>query len=60
MEWPPRSGKTQTFVEIDRAGWFGLAQAAQKIHPAQLIFVERLAQLLQQDLPQVPEQASLF
>jgi predicted NUDIX family NTP pyrophosphohydrolase len=24
MEWPPRSGRRQSFPELDRAGWFGL------------------------------------
>src|SRR6476646_3802160 len=26
-EWPPRSGQKQNFPEIDRAAWFGLAEA---------------------------------
>lgn len=31
MEWPPRSGRRQHFPEIDRAGWFGPAEASKKI-----------------------------
>lgn len=27
LEWPPRSGRLQTFSEIDRAAWFGVAEA---------------------------------
>lgn len=43
MEWPPKSGKMQEFPEIDRASWFGLSEAAQKLIPAQTEFLERLA-----------------
>ena len=31
LEWPPRSGTMQEFPEVDRAGWFSLAEAAGKI-----------------------------
>ncbi|MGO7418178.1 NUDIX hydrolase, partial [Rhizobium ruizarguesonis] len=31
MEWPPRSGKVKSFPEVDRAGWFSLADAAIKL-----------------------------
>ncbi|UVK51801.1 NUDIX domain-containing protein [Mesorhizobium sp. AR02] len=31
MEWPPRSGSMKEFPEIDRAGWFSLAEAEVKI-----------------------------
>ena len=43
MEWPPRSGRTQAFPEIDRVEWFDLPAAAVKINPAQAAFLERLA-----------------
>ena len=42
MEWPPRSGRTQSFPEVDRAGWFGLAEARERINPAQVELLERL------------------
>ena len=42
MEWPPRSGRTQEFSEIDRAGWFGLDEAREKLNPAQAAFIDRL------------------
>ena len=42
MEWPPRSGKTQSFPEIDRAEWFDLATAREKLNPAQTEFLDRL------------------
>jgi len=31
MEWPPRSGSMKAFPEVDRAGWFTLAEAEVKI-----------------------------
>ncbi len=42
MQWPPRSGKRQEFPEVDRARWFGLAQAREKINPAQAELLDRL------------------
>jgi predicted NUDIX family NTP pyrophosphohydrolase len=42
MEWPPKSGKKQSFPEIDRAGWFGVAEAKLKINIAQAAFIEEL------------------
>ncbi len=35
LEWPPRSGRMQSHPEIDRAGWFTLAEAQEKILPSQ-------------------------
>lgn len=45
MEWPPRSGKRRTFPEVDRAGWFTLEEAQQKINAGQRPLLDRLAQL---------------
>ena len=42
MEWPPRSGKMQNFPEVDRAEWFGLAEARVKINEAQCHFLDLL------------------
>ncbi|MBI4044597.1 MAG: NUDIX domain-containing protein [Candidatus Diapherotrites archaeon] len=42
MEWPPHSGKTGRFPEIDKAEFFGAKKAREKIHPAQAEFIERL------------------
>jgi predicted NUDIX family NTP pyrophosphohydrolase len=42
MEWPPRSGRQQTFPEIDRAEFFSIVEAKQKINAAQIAFLERL------------------
>ena len=47
LEWPPRSGKQQPFPEVDRATYFSVEQATQKMHPAELPFVERLLRALQ-------------
>ena len=42
MEWPPRSGRTREFPEVDRAAWFGLEEARRKLLPGQLGFIGRL------------------
>lgn len=42
MQWPPRSGRTQEFPEIDRAEWVSPDVARVKLNPAQAAFVERL------------------
>ena len=44
MEWPPRSGRRQTFSEIDRAAFFDLDAARHKINPAQTTFLDTLAE----------------
>jgi len=46
VEWPPRSGRMQEFPEVDRAAWFDLATARQKMLPAQSAFLDRLEQRL--------------
>jgi predicted NUDIX family NTP pyrophosphohydrolase len=42
MEWPPRSGKRQSFPEVDRVGWFALDEARRKINAAQAGLLDRL------------------
>jgi len=42
MEWPPRSGKQAEFPEVDRAGWFAIPEAKEKILPAQIPLLEEL------------------
>ena len=42
MEWPPRSGRTAEFPEVDRVAWFDPATARAKLNPAQVPFVDRL------------------
>jgi predicted NUDIX family NTP pyrophosphohydrolase len=46
LVWPPRSGRKQSFPEVDRAGWFTPDEARKKIIAAQRAFVDRLEQLL--------------
>ena|ERR1700730_9279493 len=46
MEWPPRSGKTQEFQEIDRAAFFTIQAAREKMHAAEFEFLSRLADVL--------------
>jgi predicted NUDIX family NTP pyrophosphohydrolase len=42
LEWPPRSGSMREFPEVDRAGWFGLDEAREKLNPAQAALLDRL------------------
>jgi predicted NUDIX family NTP pyrophosphohydrolase len=46
IEWPPRSGRTQEFPEVDRAAWFGLGAAREKLIEAQATLLDRLAEQL--------------
>lgn len=47
LEWPPKSGKTQEFPEVDRAGWFDLPTARIKLLPGQRPFLDQLQQSLE-------------
>lgn len=42
MEWPPRSGRTQAFPEVDRAAWFTLDEARSKILEGQLPLIDEV------------------
>jgi len=42
LEWPPHSGQTQEFPEVDKGVWFDMAEARKKIIPGQLEFLDRL------------------
>jgi predicted NUDIX family NTP pyrophosphohydrolase len=42
IEWPPRSGRVQSFPEVDRGGWFSIEVARRKLGRGQDRFVERL------------------
>ncbi len=46
-EWPPESGKMVRFPEVDRAGFFPLAVAKEKIKASQIPLLDRLAERLQ-------------
>jgi predicted NUDIX family NTP pyrophosphohydrolase len=43
LEWPPRSGRVREYPEVDRAAWFGLDEARERINPAQAAFLDRLS-----------------
>lgn len=47
MEWPPRSGRRQSFPEVDRALWFGLDRARVMILPSQLPLLDKLCERLE-------------
>jgi predicted NUDIX family NTP pyrophosphohydrolase len=42
LEWPPKSGRTASFPEVDRAEWFAPAEARRKILSGQSEFIARL------------------
>jgi predicted NUDIX family NTP pyrophosphohydrolase len=42
MEWPPGSGRTAEFPEIDRVEWFGMEDARRKLKDAQVPFLDHL------------------
>ena len=46
IEWPPRSGRRQSFPELDRAGWFDLDEAKRKMTAGQDALLDRLVELL--------------
>jgi predicted NUDIX family NTP pyrophosphohydrolase len=42
MEWPPRSGRTATYPEVDRAAWFDLETARVKLNAGQVPLLDAL------------------
>lgn len=46
MQWPPHSGQWKTFPETDRAAWFSLAQAREKILKSQKPLLDQRQQML--------------
>jgi predicted NUDIX family NTP pyrophosphohydrolase len=51
MEWPPRSGRKQSFPEIDRAAWFLLPEARERINKGQAALLDELEQRLRRARP---------
>jgi predicted NUDIX family NTP pyrophosphohydrolase len=47
IEWPPRSGKFVEFPEVDRAEWYGIEEAKEKLNTAQVALVEELVGMLE-------------
>lgn len=48
MEWPPRSGKIAEFPEADRAAWFSIQEARERILKSQELFLDLLLEALKQ------------
>ena len=46
MEWPPKSGMKQSFPEVDKAAWFSVEEAREKINPGQMPLITELANIL--------------
>ncbi len=46
LEWPPNSGKMQSFAEVDKARWFSIEEATEYINAAQIKFLERLVKIM--------------
>lgn len=46
VQWPPRSGKMLEIPEVDRAEWFALTVAREKINPAQAELLDRLEEIV--------------
>ena len=46
MEWPPKSGRQTVFPEVDKGGWFKVAEAREKINPGQRGFLKQLVDLV--------------
>ncbi|MGH7825587.1 MAG: NUDIX domain-containing protein [Candidatus Binatia bacterium] len=49
MEWPPRSGNRKEFPEIDRAGWFSMELATEKILKSQSGLLEQLSEIIRKN-----------
>jgi predicted NUDIX family NTP pyrophosphohydrolase len=47
LEWPPKSGKMREFPEVDRAGWFSIEEAGQKILPGQVGLLDALVKIIE-------------
>ncbi|MCW3117525.1 MAG: hydrolase [Chitinophagaceae bacterium] len=48
IEWPPRSGKMESYPEIDKVSWFDFSTACIKIHPSQLPLLKEISSRLKQ------------
>jgi predicted NUDIX family NTP pyrophosphohydrolase len=47
LEWPRGSGQRRSYPEVDRAAWFGLAEARRRILPAQAALLDALTMRLE-------------
>jgi predicted NUDIX family NTP pyrophosphohydrolase len=58
MVWPPKSGKKQEFPENDKAAWVSLAMAHKKVVKGQRVFIEKLAEELNQSLEEDDDESA--
>jgi len=56
IEWPPKSGKTREFPEVDRAGWFTVPEARTKILAGQVGLIDQLMSLLENESEAKPSE----
>ena len=49
MEWPPHSGRLAEFPEVDRGGWFSMADVREHILTSQAPFLDMLDRLLRSE-----------
>ncbi len=49
MEWPPKSGRKQSFPEVDRGAWLTLDEARRRINPGQVPLLDELARMVGSD-----------
>lgn len=60
LEWPPKSGQMKQYPEVDKAAWFGLDRAVDKIVKGQVPILEKLATILKVVItPAQPEEKSI-
>lgn len=49
LQWPPHSGRIQTFAEIDRAAWFGIEEARVAMLESQIPILDMLVSHLERE-----------
>lgn len=60
LEWPPKTGRTQEFPEVDRAGWYPLGAAKEKLVKGQAPLIDMLQEYLGAEPAQDPSQLSFL
>ena len=55
IEWPPHSGRTAEFPEVDRAAWYSIDEAMEKAAPGQRPIIAALAEKLGAKAPEAGE-----
>jgi predicted NUDIX family NTP pyrophosphohydrolase len=50
LEWPPKSGKIIAVPEVDKAAWFDVATASERVNPAQIALINELAETIKPKL----------